>query len=327
MKRIFCVAMVLVILLMSCNALASVTTDGVVKYKALALIDFHLRVSPTKDSRHIQEVPKGVKVRILEWDDEWCLATYNGYNGYAKTEWLYRIQSIDALKYPFPALQHRMTGYVVFDEDTAIRTETVDGATATVGQIACVEANQSASEFYLPVWRDGMLLSDNVTYYAFTDWENAEPGDVIGGFTTIYNDKLGKKYVEGREENIKIGCDRVCCEVEPNGEFSFNALCGPYFKSNGYKMAPNVSTEGKGYGGGVCQVTTTLYNAILQLPLQISDWHIHKYTGVLYVPQFFDAAVGTYSDLKFTNLMPYAIEITASADNGILTILIARTEE
>lgn len=59
-----------------------------------------------------------------------------------------------------------------------------------------------------------------------------------------------------------------------------------------------------GYGGGVCQVTTTLYNAALTLPLQIEEWALHSKQGAVYVPQFFDAAVGSYSDFTFVNLLP-----------------------
>ena len=92
--------------------------------------------------------------------------------------------------------------------------------------------------------------------------------------------------------------------VEREETFSFNALCAPYRHSNGYELAPNVSTDGFGYGGGVCQVTTTLYNAALTLPLQIEEWALHSKQGAVYVPQFFDAAVGNYSDFTFVNLLP-----------------------
>ena len=326
MKRFVCVMLFLVMLVTSCSAFASVSTDGVVKYKGLALIDFHLRASPDNDGRRLQEVPKGIKLSILEWDDSWCLATYKGFTGYAKTEWLYRIQSMDAMKYPFPAFDHKMTGYVTFNDEMLLQAGEFKGVTTQAGQLACVEANADKSEFYLPIWRDAMLLSDGVTYHPFVAWNKATPGDMIGGFTTFYGDQLGKRYVEGRAHNIEVGCERMSVTVEPQAEFSFNALCGPYRKSNGYAMAPNVSEEGKGYGGGVCQVTTTLYNAILSLPLQITNWSIHKYTGVLYVPQFFDAAVGTYSDLSFTNLLPYAIRLEALPQDGILTVLIYRAE-
>lgn len=51
-------------------------------------------------------------------------------------------------------------------------------------------------------------------------------------------------------------------------------------------------------------MTTTLYNAALTLPLQIEEWALHSKQGAVYVPQFFDAAVGSYSDFTFVNLLP-----------------------
>ena len=92
-------------------------------------------------------------------------------------------------------------------------------------------------------------------------------------------------------------------------------------------MAPNISSDGKGYGGGVCQLSTTLYNAALGLPLRIDRWKVHRERGVDYIPQYFDAAVGSYSDLAFTNLLPYAISLEVLTQNGALTVLIRRADE
>ena len=67
--------------------------------------------------------------------------------------------------------------------------------------------------------------------------------------------------------------------------------------------------------------------ALLGLPLQIDEWTVHQYTGVDYVPQFFDAAVGTYTDLKFTNTLPYPIRISTLHEEGVVTVLIYREGE
>lgn len=174
-----------------------------------------------------------------------------------------------------------------------------------------------------------MQLTDEIgTYHPFADWETAEPGDIIGGFTTFYGDQQGQGKAAAREHNISEGVKHIDgVAVEREETFSFNALCAPYRHSNGYELAPNVSTDGFGYGGGVCQVTTTLYNAALTLPLQIEEWALHSKQGAVYVPQFFDAAVGSYSDFTFVNLLPYGVQIHASAQNGVLTVLFCHAEE
>ena len=151
------------------------------------------------------------------------------------------------------------------------------------------------------------------------------PGEIIGGFTTYYGPQQGKGRAEAREHNILLGCERIDgVEIPSNASFSFNDHCAPYRKSSDSRLAPNISADGIAYGGGIFHVTTTLYRAARTLPPQIEEWSIHRYNGVSYVPQFYDAAVGTYSDLVFRNTLPYAIRIAATARHGAITVFIIR---
>lgn len=293
------------LLIFALAATACLAEDSEAQYQAYSYTTFSLRRTPSESDRGIS-VQKKTKILILEWDDAWCKVQVGNKVGYAKPEWLYRVQSLDAL----------------------ISGGKFKGCTASAGQIACVEA-QADGAYLLPVWRGEMQLTDEIgTYHPFADWETAEPGDIIGGFTTFYGDQQGQGKAAAREHNISEGVKRIDgVAVEREETFSFNALCAPYRHSNGYELAPNVSTDGFGYGGGVCQVTTTLYNAALTLPLQIEEWALHSKQGAVYVPQFFDAAVGSYSDFTFVNLLPYGVQIHASAQNGVLTVLFCRAEE
>ena len=298
--------------------------ESTAKYKALTNVAFGLRKKPEDGSYRYMTIPKKSSVRILEWGEAWCLIAYQGQAGWAKTKWLYHIQSLDALRYPLPNMVHNITGYVVFRQEVRLSGGGFDGLTTAPGQIACVDAAQKPGMYAIPIWREQTTVTgDPVTYHPFTDWREASPGDVIGGFTTFYGEQQGKGKAENRAHNILLGCDRINgVRIDKGASFSFNDLCAPYKKAGGYKIAPNVSRDGEGYGGGVCQVTTTLYNAVLTLPLQITEWAIHRYNGVAYAPQFFDAAVGTYSDFVFINTLPYAIELKAIPQDGMLTVLI-----
>lgn len=293
------------LLIFALAATACLAEDSEAQYQAYSYTTFSLRRTPSESDRGIS-VQKKTKILILEWDDAWCKVQVGNKVGYAKPEWLYRVQSLDAL----------------------ISGGKFKGCTASAGQIACVEV-QADGAYLLPVWRGEMQLTDEIgTYHPFADWETAEPGDIIGGFTTFYGDQQGQGKAAAREHNISEGVKRIDgVAVEREETFSFNALCAPYRHSNGYELAPNVSTDGFGYGGGVCQVTTTLYNAALTLPLQIEEWALHSKQGAVYVPQFFDAAVGSYSDFTFVNLLPYGVQIHASAQSGVLTVLFCRAEE
>ena len=77
----------------------------------------------------------------------------------------------------------------------------------------------------------------------------------------------------------------------------------------------------KGYGGGNCQVSTTLYNAVLNIPsLVVTERHEHG-KDVTYVPDGKDAAVSYGSlDLKFRNDLGKDIRIEATTDNQTITI-------
>lgn len=107
----------------------------------------------------------------------------------------------------------------------------------------------------------------------------------------------------------------------PGDEFSYNKTTGPRSKSNGYKDAP-VIVNGKvqdGPGGGVCQVSTTIYNAVLNSGLDITKVRNHSLPSA-YAPMGKDATVAyDYLDLKFRNPYDHPIYIKNTAYNGVVT--------
>lgn len=294
-----------------------------VQYIATAHREFSL-FTEAGSGRRLIKVPEEKDLRILEYGPEWCLAEYEGITGYCTTKHLYRYRSQQPGVYHVPG-QRMMAGFISFHDEVLIQADRFRGLTTRPGQLACV-AGEGPDGYVLPVWRGEMTVAaEQAAFYPFADWQAAQPGDVIGGFTTLYGEQQGKGYAPQREHNIVTGCDRIHNTVwQPGDIFSFNALCGPYKKDNGYQYAPNISTSGFGFGGGVCQLTTTLYNAVLTLPLQILEVKEHRYIGIVYVPQFFDAAVGSYSDFVFQNTLPYPIRILAVPQEGVLTVLICR---
>ena len=128
-----------------------------------------------------------------------------------------------------------------------------------------------------------------------------------------------------RKANIKLACGSLNNTlVDVGGEFSFNRTVGVRSKERGYQKAKiivgGVFTEG--YGGGVCQVSTTLYNAILLAGLKITEYHPHS-LPVNYVAPSFDAMVNSGSaDLRFINNTKNPIIIKCFADGSILKVVI-----
>ncbi|MEL7568167.1 MAG: VanW family protein [Dehalobacterium sp.] len=140
----------------------------------------------------------------------------------------------------------------------------------------------------------------------------------MGSFITYFNpaDK-------SRTQNLKLAAAAINdIQVEAGKTFSFNETVGPRSPERGYKEATIFVNKQKveGYGGGVCQVSTTLYNAVQNAGLLIVERHPHS-LPVPYVPLGKDATVnyGT-KDFKFKNDKERAITIKATVDNNKLTV-------
>jgi len=116
-----------------------------------------------------------------------------------------------------------------------------------------------------------------------------------------------------RSTNLKIACrylDNI--ELSPGDEFSYNMALGPRTYDKGYRSAPIVGgITGYSIGGGICQVTTTLFNAVLLSNLEITLRYNHGIV-ISYAPVGRDATVywGTY-DFRFINSYDFPIMIDA----------------
>lgn len=118
-------------------------------------------------------------------------------------------------------------------------------------------------------------------------------------FSTSY-----KSSINDRKSNIKLALSKFNgMVVDVDQEVSFNETTGPRTAANGFKKA-NVIVDGvfvEGTGGGVCQASTTLYNALIKADVEILEVNKHSIPAS-YVPLAFDAMVSEgYSDLKFKN--------------------------
>ncbi len=141
----------------------------------------------------------------------------------------------------------------------------------------------------------------------------------IATFTTkIYSNDAA------RQNNISITCQTLNGTIIQNGStFSFCQTVGQASSSKGYQKADIFDKYGnkkKGLGGGNCQISSTLYNAVLSVPsLLVTERHAHS-NLVPYIAKGKDAAVayGSY-DFKFRNDFGYPIKILASSDGKHVT--------
>ncbi len=125
-----------------------------------------------------------------------------------------------------------------------------------------------------------------------------------------------------RAHNIKLGATAInAILLAPGDIFSFNEVVGEASAAKGYRYAPVIVGDElvPGLGGGLCQVSTTLYNAALLANLEIVERHNHS-MPISYIPLGRDATVATGSlDLKFRNNRDHYILIGAELKNLRLT--------
>jgi vancomycin resistance protein YoaR len=126
----------------------------------------------------------------------------------------------------------------------------------------------------------------------------------------------------GRGKNISIAAGQINNFLLAPGEvFSFNRATMPRDAEHGYELAPIIvgNTVVPGYGGGICQVSTTLYNAVRQAGLEIVERYPHS-LPVDYVPRGMDATVSNYLDFKFRNSTDKFIMIKSAAHGYLMVV-------
>ncbi|MGN0495507.1 MAG: VanW family protein [Lachnospiraceae bacterium] len=159
----------------------------------------------------------------------------------------------------------------------------------------------------------------------YTEEDFAMIDSVLGSYTTKYS--AGNS---NRINNLINGTNRISGTVlMPGEQFSVNKGLGERTEANGYSSAGQyVNNElTDGVGGGICQVSTTLYNAVLIAELQVDERYPHSLT-VSYVKLGRDAAIaGDYMDFKFTNDTNYPIYISGYAGGGSVSFAIYGHDE
>lgn len=145
----------------------------------------------------------------------------------------------------------------------------------------------------------------------------ATDNNIIGTYSTNYIAS------EQRAINIQVAASRINgVVVEPGATFSFSKTILPRTTENGYVVGPAYSA-GKlieSIGGGICQVSSTLYATLIHAAISSTERYAHS-GPVTYLPKGLDATIaGNSKDLKFKNSLGTSITILAEAKDGVLTI-------
>ena len=199
-----------------------------------------------------------------------------------------------------------------YDKNTSKLTTHVDGVDfkVTIDEAKAI-LKEAKEEYEIPL----DITKPDIT----TDklGEEAFP-EKLSSFSTRYDASN-----INRSTNIELSSSAINGKILlPGEQFSFNGVVGPRTKAKGYQMAGAYAAGEliETYGGGVCQVSSTIYNAVLYANLEIVERTNHS-SVVSYVDCGRDATVSYGSkDFKFKNPREYAIKLKAHASNGILTV-------
>ncbi len=167
---------------------------------------------------------------------------------------------------------------------------------------------------YMTVW------SFSLCVYALEGTEYK----ILGSCTTVLSDD------ENRIKNIELALNKIDSSViKTGGVFSFNRVVGNRTAARGFLPAPVLFQDKKSIqiGGGVCQVSSTLYNAVLLSDLKVVERYRHS-SPISYLPLGLDATVAYgYRDMKFINTLPFPIRILTQIQEDTMTIAITAEKD
>lgn len=203
--------------------------------------------------------------------------------------------------------------------------------TATQDQIGHeVQVDATVAAIVEKLIPDGTVFKDSGSLEITAIVEDTEPKytqemlskceDLLGTYSTSFATST-----QARANNVKVAAKYINGTViYPDKVFSTIKVIKDRTEANGYQAAPEYSSGNvvEGIGGGVCQVSTTLYNAVINAELEVVERSPHSMV-VSYVDVSRDAAIsGDYKDFKFKNNTESPIYIMGVAQGGTLTFRI-----
>lgn len=315
----------------------------------------YMRSEPQNGAAIVCTIPENTTIQKVSQNGNWYQVSYNGKNGYIYKKFLKQTEDTTAPAQPqqttdTPAQkedeQQQDASTVYTTVGVNMRTQPKNGSTVicvvpqgaqvqktgTSGNWVQISYNNQTGYVYNKYLSDKSTgaeqktaqpsdtTTDNTTTDTTTTTKGEEFSDVLGSKTTYYNSS-----VKGRSTNIRLATQAIDGTVlQPGETFSLNGVVGRRTAAKGYQNAIIFQNgqQVEGLGGGVCQVSSTVYGAVLYADLKVTERSSHQFQ-VSYTPVSQDAAVYYGSqDFKFVNDTDHSIKIAASEGSGSLTVTI-----
>ena len=276
------------------------------------------------------------KVDVLYLDPLWAIVRYKGQIGYVKRHRMLDVKPVNSETTPAYGVQKHQ--YVAVTQDVAevrISMSHDDYCWAILNPGTTLSIWQFDGEWaVVNYWRTyGYIhISDLTDIRTVSPTDQALNDDTpIAAYTSYYKVNSSET-IQNRIHNIKVGVGYMSIVLQPGQVADANALMGPYSFEHGYLEAGALSDGGNilSPGGGTCQVSSTLYNVLLQLPrITVTHRRAHGDNGAPYLPMGQDAAVGTSElNLVFRNDYDFPIRLEGhTSGDGALCWLVYRADE
>ena len=330
------VFLLVIALLLPALALAGQAAEEPALYTGQVKLDLRILAEADLAAVSLGTVPKNRIVEILDVDPFWLKIRYNGISGFIR-----RTSMIDtSVKTVNPAITPPYS------------TVECEWLAWVKGEAPILKAPEAGAEALITMYDGARLALIDITdgwgrliyhrQYAYVNTnllseiqpinKAAHPGDdaPLAAYTSFYRITTDDSN-KNRMVNLQVACDRFELYTLANGDIlDFNEHIGPYSPRVGYLPA-NALVKGEvvqSYGGGTCQVSSTLYNVILQLPgFEIVRRRAHGPSAAPYLPHGADAAVGNkVQNFIIRSNFDFPVRIDGTAQDGALTIAVYRAD-
>jgi len=298
-----------------------------------------MRAQQSSESDVVCSIRAGKTITVYAVYPTYVLAEYEGNVGYIIRTWVDEdMVTLDPENTPpYGVVPHQFVATVTGDptpvyKAPSLKAEVHDIQPGQGSKVAILEFVDGFAKVIM--WRSygyihASQLTDLVVVAQGDDPMSSETP--IAAFCSFFEYNTGKEGNDGRCKNIVRSCESMTLTMQPGDVLDFNADVGPYKKANGYFPAPVLIDGGSqlGYGGGTCQSSSTLYNAVRQVEgFTVLKRRPHGPGCARYLPMHQDAAVGNNElNFIFRNDADYPLRILAeSTGEGTLCIQVFKGE-
>lgn len=298
-----------------------------------------MRAQQSGESDVVCSIRAGKEITVYAVYPTYVLAEYEGHVGYVIRTWVdENMTTLDpASTPPYGVVPHQYVATLTGDPTPVYKAPSLEAEEHDIhpgkgSKIAILEFVDGFAKVIM--WRSygyvhASQLTDLVVVAQGNEPMSAETP--IAAFCSFFEYNTGKEGNDGRCKNIVRSCESMTLTMQPGDVLDFNADVGPYKKANGYFPAPVLIDGGSqlGYGGGTCQSSSTLYNAVRQVAgFTVLKRRPHGPGCAKYLPMHQDAAVGnTELNFIFRNDADHPLRILAeSTGEGTLCIQVFKGE-